>query len=105
MLLFLLTAREGRLSANRFGCSVIAQFPRRAYVRPGPAPPHPCVSRSRPASIPTTKSAILRVFYIGTNSREGKLHSAIGSPQDMRFRAYLRVGESGSQLGRHVAIQ
>ncbi len=27
MLLFLLTAREGRLSANRFGCSVIAQFP------------------------------------------------------------------------------
>lgn len=27
MLLFLLTAREGRVSANRFGCSVIAQFP------------------------------------------------------------------------------
>src|ERR1035437_5593140 len=40
----------------------------RAYVRPRPGSPHSCVSRSRPAAIPTTKPAILRVFYIGTNS-------------------------------------
>jgi hypothetical protein len=40
--------------------------PRRAQR---PAPPHSCVSRSRPAAIPMTRPAILRVFYIGTNSQ------------------------------------
>ena len=69
MLLFLLTAREGRVSANQLGCPVIAQFqtlPTFAHV------PRRRIRVSRaPAqrAIPTTKPAVLRVFYIGTNKR------------------------------------
>ena len=73
MLLFLLTAREGRVSANQLGCPVIAQFqtlPTFAHV------PRRRIRVSRaPAqrAIPTTKPAVLRVFYIGTNSGWGAL--------------------------------
>jgi hypothetical protein len=42
-------------------------FTRRVHVRPRPAPPRACVSRFRPAVFLTTKPAILRAFYIGTN--------------------------------------
>ena len=71
MLLFLLTAREGRVSANQLGCPVIAQFqtlltfahvPRRR-IRVSRAPAQ--------RAIPTTKPAVLRVFYIGTNMQGG----------------------------------
>jgi len=66
-LMLLLTVREGRLSANHLGLSVL-EVPRRGPVFPRPAPPHSCASHSRRAAIPTTKPAILRVFYIGTNN-------------------------------------
>jgi hypothetical protein len=72
MLLLLLTAREGRVSANHLGCPS-SRSSRRAHVHPRPAPPHSCVSRSRPEAFLTTKPAILRVFYIGTNSHYGAL--------------------------------
>ena len=66
-LMLLLTVREGRLSANHLGLSFL-EVPRRGPVFPRPAPPHSCASHSRRAAIPTTKPAILRVFYIGTNN-------------------------------------
>ena len=69
MFLFLLTAREGRVSAKRFARSssrippnADAFAPRRSI----------CVSLGivqRPFL--NTEPAMLRVFYIGTNSRAG----------------------------------
>jgi hypothetical protein len=43
-------------------------IPRRP-VRIRPAPMHSCVSRCRQATFPETKPAIVRVVYVGTNSR------------------------------------
>ena len=69
MLMLLLTAREGRLSANQPGCPSSRSSQTRPTLRPRPAPTHSCVSRFRPAVFLTTKSAILRAFYIGTNTQ------------------------------------
>ncbi len=69
MLLFLLTAREGRLSANPPRLSVIAQFQTRHAPRTRPAPSHSCASHSPPAAFPATKPATSRILYSGTNSR------------------------------------
>ena len=79
MLLFLLTAREGRVSANHLGCPS-SRNSRRSFVRLALASsgdPNElthdalrciCVSRhSRPEPF-LTKPAIVRVFYFGTNS-------------------------------------
>lgn len=68
MLLFLLTAREGRLSANPPRLSVIAQFQTRHAPRTRPAPSHSCASHSPPTAFPATKPATSRVLYSGTNS-------------------------------------
>ena len=79
MLLFLLTAREGRLSANHLGCPS-SRNSRCGPVRRSPAPTHSCVSRSRPATFLTTKPAISRVFYVGTNM-VGHQTAVQGSPK------------------------
>jgi hypothetical protein len=51
MLLFLLTAREGRVSANRFAGSSSRSPQTRPHVnRTRPAPPYLCVSCCRPAT-------------------------------------------------------
>src|ERR1035438_8716611 len=67
MFLLLLTAREGRVSANHLGCPSsrnVPDAPRRAHVfRTWPAPTHWCVSRSRPPGFLTTKPAIPPGFY------------------------------------------
>jgi len=67
MFLFLLTAREGRVSANRF-----ALRHRRNPRRATPANvPRRCICVSRVLAQRTllkTKPAIARVFYVGTNS-------------------------------------
>ena len=64
-----LEARRGRAIERRFKCSKLQTQPirRGAPVRTRPAPPHSCVPRPRPAAFLTTKPAILRVFYVGTN--------------------------------------
>ena len=68
MLLFLLRAREGRVSANHPRLVLHRAIPDAHHVRTRCAPLHSCVSISRPAAFLTTRPAMLRVFYIGTNS-------------------------------------
>jgi len=69
MLMLMLTAREGRLSANQTRLSVIVQFPDAPHVAPHVPRRRIRVSRAPARAVfLTTKSAILRAFYISTNT-------------------------------------
>ena len=77
MVLFWLTAREGRVSANQFGCPSSRNSQTRPTFVHVPRRRTRVPRSPRPAAIPSTKPAIPRVFYVGTNS-PGQPRSRLG---------------------------